>query len=70
MQWPRGKVESCISIVCIHECVLVYAADSGVLTVSKDDFEKPDDIFDALGEMLAEVAPVGTTENTIRYESA
>lgn len=43
--------------------VLIF---SGVLTVSRDDFENPEDIYDALGEMLAEIASEGTSENDIK----
>lgn len=46
--------------------MLLLLLFAGVLTVSRDDFDKPEDIFDALGEMLAEIASPGTSENDIR----
>ncbi|CAL8110931.1 unnamed protein product [Orchesella dallaii] len=44
----------------------IYSYLESVLTVSHDEFERPDDVFDALGEMLTEIASSGTSESDIR----
>ena len=38
----------------------------GILTVSKEDFEDPEELFEAIGEVLLEVSDDGTTEEYVR----
>jgi hypothetical protein len=37
-----------------------------VLTVSRDDFEDSDQIYEAIGEMLLEISTNGTTEDDVK----
>jgi len=44
----------------------IYSYIEGVLTVGKDDFDDPDEIYDAIGELLMEVSPASTSDERIR----
>lgn len=43
-----------------------FNAVVGILTVSRDDFEDPDEIFEALGEVLLAISNTGTSEDDVR----